>query len=102
MIGQWYTALGINLLLGVPAIIPIWMTYYIAATWVNPAPEENDGLGVVLVGFGLPVAICGFLWWLVNRPLAHRTRLHPAQYWPLSLLGTFAPTITITLIGISR
>ncbi|MFE7116329.1 hypothetical protein ACFU99_13015 [Streptomyces sp. NPDC057654] len=99
MIGRWYAALGVNLLLGVPAIVPIYLLYYIAATWVHPAPEENDGFGVVLIGFGLPVALCGFLWWAANRPIARRTRLRPARYWTLSLLGTAVPTLT--LIGVS-
>ncbi|WP_328582981.1 hypothetical protein [Streptomyces sp. NBC_00370] len=95
MIRQWYTALGINLLLGIPAVVPLWMLYYIGSTWVDPAPEENDGFGVVLFGLGIPVAICGFLWWLANLPLARRTRLQPAQYWALSLLGTSVPTVAL-------
>ncbi|MGW6024717.1 hypothetical protein [Streptomyces sp. NPDC055099] len=98
MIGRWYTAFGINLLLGGPALVPLFMLYYIGATWVRPAPEENDGLGIVLIGFGLPVAACGFLWWAVNRPFARRTRLSPAQYWALSLLGTLASAITLLCI----
>lgn len=93
MSGRWYTALGINLLLGIPAIIPIWMLYYLGATWAHPAPEENDGLGIVLVGLGLPVVACSLLWWAVNRPWARRTELRPAQYWAVSVLGTLIPTV---------
>lgn len=96
---RWYAAFVVNLLLGVPAVVPIWMLYYIAMTWAHPAPEENDGLAVVLFTFGSFVALCGFLWWLANRPLANRTRLHPALYWSVSILGMLAPTLT--LIGIS-
>ncbi|MEV2256039.1 hypothetical protein AB0I94_36715 [Streptomyces sp. NPDC050147] len=99
MIGRWYTAFGVNLLLGVPAVIPLWMLYYIGATWAHPAPEENDGLGIVLVGFGIPIACCGFLWWAVNRPFARRTHLPPPQYWALSLLGTFAPAIMLVCVN---
>lgn len=99
MIGRWYTAFGINLLLGGPALVPLFMLYYIGATWVDPAPEENDGFGVVLICFGLPVAACGFLWWAVNRPFARRTQLPPAQYWAPSLLGTLAPAITILCVN---
>ncbi|MET9478712.1 hypothetical protein [Streptomyces sp. NPDC006638] len=101
MLGRWYAALGVNLLLGVPAVVPIYLLYYTVATWVDPAPEENDGFGVVLLAFGLPAVACGFLWWLANRPLAHRTRLRPASYWGVSLLGTFAPTATLIGIGIA-
>lgn len=99
MLGRWYTAFGINVLLGGPAIIPIWTLYYIGATWAHPAPEANDGLGVVFVGFGLIVAVCGFLWWMVNRPFARRTQLSSPQYWALSLLGAFAPSLALLFLN---
>ncbi|MCF3123922.1 hypothetical protein IPZ68_30065 [Streptomyces arenae] len=73
MVGRRYAVLGVNVLLGVPAVIPIWMLWYIAATAKNPPPTENDGLAVVVLGFGFVVAACGFLWWAADRPLVRRT-----------------------------
>ncbi|WP_079144167.1 hypothetical protein [Streptomyces luteocolor] len=75
------------------------MLWYIAATSKNPAPTENDGLAVVVLGFGLTVAACGFLWWAANRPLARRTELRAAQYWTLSLVGTVLPTAALICIA---
>ncbi|MFE0172241.1 hypothetical protein ACFWZ2_07970 [Streptomyces sp. NPDC059002] len=95
MVRRWYAALGFNVLLGIPAVIPLWMLWYIAATWAHPAPEENDGLGVVVALFGPLVAACGFLWWAANRPLARRTHLSQSQYWLLSLLGMCLPTVAL-------
>ncbi|QEU97804.1 hypothetical protein CP970_37530 [Streptomyces kanamyceticus] len=99
MRGRWYTALGLNVVLGVPAVIPIWMLYYIAATWKDPEPTENDGLAVVVVGFGSVAAACGFLWWAANRSLARRTRLSQPQYWLLSGLGTLLPTAVLICLA---
>jgi hypothetical protein len=99
MVRRWYVALGVNVLLGIPAIIPIWMLWYIAATWKNPAPTENDGLAVVVMGFGTIIAVSGFLWWAANRPLAHRTHLSRLQYWLLSALGTCLPTAALICVA---
>ncbi|MFF3586781.1 hypothetical protein ACFYYI_06385 [Streptomyces sp. NPDC002387] len=105
--GRWYTALGLNVLLGIPGVIPIWMLWYIAANWplaglgvTEREPTENDGLGVGLVVFGPVVATGALLWWLANRPLARRTRLAPHHYWLLSILGTLVPTATLMVISI--
>ncbi|MEU7583458.1 hypothetical protein AB0B50_38440 [Streptomyces sp. NPDC041068] len=84
-----------NVLLGIPAVVPVWMLYYLAVTWVHSAPEENDGFGVVLILLGPLVAACGFLWWAANVPCARRTQLHSAQYWALSLLGMLLPSAAL-------
>ncbi|MGW2227892.1 hypothetical protein [Streptomyces formicae] len=73
--------------------------WYIAATWKDPEPTENDGLAVVVVGFGSVAAACGFLWWAANRPLARRTRLSRPHYWLLSGLGTLLPTAELISLG---
>ncbi|MEV5978287.1 hypothetical protein [Streptomyces sp. NPDC052114] len=92
MVSRWYAVLGVNVLLGIPAVVPIWMLYFIVATWAHPAPEENDGLAVVVIALGSIVAACGFLWWAANSRLARRTALRAAHFWPLGLFGTLVPT----------
>ncbi|MGY0021445.1 hypothetical protein ACVHNB_21105 [Streptomyces sp. YJ-C3] len=95
MVRRWYTALGVNLLLGIPAVIPLWMLWYLAATLAHPAPTENDGMAVVLVVLVPVIACCGFLWWAANRPFARRTHLSRPQYWLLSGVGALLPAVTL-------
>ncbi|MEV0503279.1 hypothetical protein AB0I84_37570 [Streptomyces spectabilis] len=99
MIRQWYTAFGINVLLGIPAIVPIWMLYFIIALWTQIAGAEyGDDSSAALVIFGPIAAACAVLWWLANRPLARRTQLGQLSYWLLALTGTFLPTAAIITI----
>ncbi|MFI5660413.1 hypothetical protein [Streptomyces sp. NPDC051684] len=99
MIRQWYTALGINVLLGIPAIVPISMLYFTAVLWVHPAGAEFGGdPSAALVLFGPMAAACAVLWWLANRPLARRTRLGHLWYWLLALAGALLPTATVISI----
>ena len=99
MIRRWYTALGINLLLGIPAIIPLWMLYFIVIT-VGKSPSEayGDDPSDTLVFLGPIVAACAVLWGIANLPFARRSHLGPAHYWPLDLTSTLIPTGVIIAI----
>ncbi|MFI6475271.1 hypothetical protein ACIBL5_34040 [Streptomyces sp. NPDC050516] len=99
MIGRWYTALGINVLLGIPAVVPIWMLYFIVVLWAQPTGSGfGDDLSAALVLFGPMAAACAVLWWLANRPLARRTQLGQLSYWLLALTGTLLPTAAVISI----
>ncbi|MFE0099872.1 hypothetical protein [Streptomyces sp. NPDC059009] len=92
MIRSWYTALGVNVLLGVPGIIPIWMLYWMVMTvGESPSEEFGDDPSATLVFLGPMVAACAVLWGIANLPLARRSQLIGFCYWLLALTGTLLP-----------
>ncbi|MGI5250096.1 hypothetical protein [Actinacidiphila glaucinigra] len=102
MARRWYTALGVNLLLGIPGVVPLWMLWYIASNWplaelglTVREPTENDGVMPALVLCGPVVLLFAVLWWLANRPLAERTALTAGGYWLLSVSATLLPTAAL-------
>ncbi|MER7700715.1 MULTISPECIES: hypothetical protein [unclassified Streptomyces] len=106
MTRRWYTPLGINLLLGIPAIVPVLMLWFLLSNWPLadmglttriPNNEQDDSPNAVLLFFGPMIAASAVLWWIANRPLARRTRLTAPRYWLLSLTGALIPTAAITV-----
>ncbi|MFE7972883.1 hypothetical protein [Streptomyces shenzhenensis] len=104
---RWQAPLAVNVLLGVPGIVPIWLVSYFAANWPLAAlgltegePTENDGVLPWVLVAGPILVLFGLVWWLANRPLRRRTLLTPGAYWLLSIVATTVPTLT--LITISR
>ncbi|MFB6887841.1 hypothetical protein ACFCX4_00790 [Kitasatospora sp. NPDC056327] len=92
-------AVAVNLLLGLPAVVPLFLIWYFLANWplaelgwTDREPTENDGVlpwvlfaGPVLVGFAA-------LWWLANLPVRRRSAGTGARlYWPVSMLLTLVP-----------
>ncbi|MEV6613894.1 hypothetical protein AB0N31_08450 [Streptomyces sp. NPDC051051] len=98
MIGRWPTALGANLLLGIPGVVPIWLLWFLAASRYDPEPTENDGMALWLVIIAPVVGLYVLLWWTANSALARRTSLSAQTYWLLSGVGTFLPTIALVLL----
>ncbi|WP_327066440.1 hypothetical protein [Kitasatospora sp. NBC_01302] len=94
------TAAVLNLLLGVPAVVPVWLLWYFAVNWPLSAlgwtsrePTENDGVLPMLVVLVPVVGVFTVLWWLANRAVRRRTAPGPARvYWPLSVLLLLVPT----------
>ncbi|MFD5652268.1 MULTISPECIES: hypothetical protein [unclassified Streptomyces] len=94
----WGAPFLVNLLLGVPAVVPIWLVWYLLANgplaeFGGPMrnPTENDGLLPMLVVDVPVVALFGIIWWLVNEPLGRWTTLAPRSFWPLCVLVPFLP-----------
>ncbi|MFC8591233.1 hypothetical protein [Streptomyces atroolivaceus] len=98
MAGRWPTVLGANLLLGIPAVAPLWLLWFLAANWLTgPAPEENDGLGVWMVITAVVVGLYALLWASVNRPIARRSSLTPRTYWLTGVLATLLPSTALII-----
>jgi TRAP-type mannitol/chloroaromatic compound transport system permease small subunit len=98
MTRRWQVALGANVLLGIPGVIPIWMLWFLAASWTS-GPESTDNDPMVL---WLPIATVivvpyVMLWLSVNRSIARRSSLAPRTYWWLSALATFLPTTALII-----
>ncbi|MGW1818072.1 hypothetical protein ACWCQM_31455 [Streptomyces sp. NPDC002125] len=93
------TAVGANLLLGVPGVIPVWLVWYFLsngpfadAGLTVREPTENDGMMLWLVIIVPVVAVFGIIWWLVNERVGRRAALDPRVYWPTGVLLTLVPT----------
>ncbi|MGX1562239.1 hypothetical protein [Streptomyces sp. NPDC055506] len=106
MARRWQFALGVNLLLGIPAVVPVWLLWYLASNWPLAAlglterePTENDGMLPWFLVAGPVVLVFGLLWWLANRPLRRGTTLPPARYWALCVLATLLPTLVLIVIS---
>lgn len=99
MVSRWPIVVGMNLLLGIPGIVPFWLLWFLAASWRNPPPTENDGMALWLVIVVPIVGLYTMLWWAANRALVRRMSLARQTYWLLSALGTFMPTIALILLN---
>ncbi|GGX25546.1 hypothetical protein [Streptomyces lomondensis] len=98
MTGRWQVALGANVLLGIPGVVPIWLLYFLAASWLSgPEPTDDDPMVLWLPIAAVIVGPYVMLWSAVNRSLARRSSLTPRTYWPLSALATFVPTTGLIL-----
>ncbi|MFI8005631.1 hypothetical protein [Streptomyces sp. NPDC086010] len=98
------TAVGLNLGLGVPGIVPVWLVWYVlangpfaAAGWASREPTENDGMALWLVIVVPVVAAFAIIWWLANSPVRRRAALDPLVYWPAGVLLTLAPTAVLII-----
>ena len=99
------TAVGVNLLLGVPGVVPVWLLWYFAVNWPLAAvgwtqrePTENDGMLPWLMLGGLVLTLFAAVWWLVNSPMRRRVALAPRLYWLVSALVTLVPTFTLIAV----
>lgn len=95
----------LNLLLGLPGLIPVWLLWYLAANWPLAAvgwtereATENDGVLPWLLVAGPVVALFTVTWWLINRSLQRWTALPPLLHWPVNLFLTLAPSFMLMVI----
>lgn len=99
------TVVGVNLLLGIPAVVPMWLLWYFAvnwplaaAGWTQGEPTENDGVLPWLLIGGPVVVLFTLVWWFVNRPMRRRVALDSRLYWLVSALVTLVPTFTLMAV----
>ncbi|MDO0912088.1 hypothetical protein QQM39_14920 [Streptomyces sp. DT2A-34] len=98
MTRRWQMALGANVLLGIPGVIPIWLLWFLAANWLSgPEPTDNDPMVLWLPIAAIIVGPYAMLWWSVNRSIRRRSVLTPRTYWPLSALATFLPSMALII-----
>lgn len=104
MAKHWSAPLVVNLLLGIPGVVPFWLLWYLAANgplaaagWTTREPTENDGMALWLVIVIPVVMMYGLIWWLANQPLRRRTTLDAPTYWLLSLTAPLLPTAALFL-----
>ncbi|MCC9742914.1 hypothetical protein [Streptomyces sp. MNU89] len=100
-------SLIVNVLLGIPAVVPAFLLWYFASNWplaelgwTRREPTENDGVLPWVLFAGPVITLFVLAWWLANWPLRHRTSLARGTYWLLSAAATALPTVTLTLVVI--
>lgn len=71
---------AVNLLLALPAVVPVWLLWYfavncllVAAGWTRREPTENDGVLPWLLAAGPVVFLFALLWWLANDAVRRRS-----------------------------
>ncbi|RSM57727.1 hypothetical protein DMB66_31825 [Actinoplanes sp. ATCC 53533] len=97
-----WLAVGVNLVLGVPAVVPIFLGWYFlvngplaALGWTQPDPDENEGM-LPMVIFIVPIlCLSGSIWGLVNWWLRRKVAVPAAQYWPACLAASFVPFLAL-------
>ncbi|MFY1676934.1 hypothetical protein [Streptomyces sp. WMMC905] len=95
-----FVPVAVNLLLGIPAIVPIFLVWYVLSNgplaqlgWTSRDPNEDDGMLLWLV-IVVPVVACfGGLWALVNIWLRRKMldAPPPYPYWLVCATATLAP-----------
>ncbi|MEE1788639.1 hypothetical protein PUR71_37915 [Streptomyces sp. SP17BM10] len=97
----------LNLLLGLPAVVPVWLLWYFASNWPLAAlgwtsrePTENDGVLPLLAILIPVVGAFGVLWWLANAAVRRRTAPggRGRVYWPVSLVLLLVPTLVLIVV----
>ncbi|CAL9396380.1 hypothetical protein SUDANB6_01366 [Streptomyces sp. enrichment culture] len=95
-----FVPVAVNLLLGIPAIVPIFLVWYVLSNgpladlgWTSRDPNEDDGMLLWLVILVPVVACFGGLWALVNIWLRRKMfdAPTPYPYWLVCVTATLAP-----------
>ncbi|MDT9698286.1 hypothetical protein [Streptomyces sp. P17] len=88
----------VNLLLGIPAIVPLFLVWYFmvngplaAIGWTQQDPNENDGMLLWLVFVVPAVCLFGLIWGFTNAWLRRRTALPASWYWPVCAAAPLVP-----------
>lgn len=88
--GRVWPVVLLNLLLGIPGVIPVGMVWYFLANGPFAAlrlpmrnPTENDGMLPIIIVIGPFVVGSALIWFLLNRLLIKKPRLHRKRLWLL-------------------
>ena len=102
----WLVACA-NVLLGIPGVVPLYMAWYIAASWPLEAlgltqrdPTENDGILPVLVVLGPAIAASVLVWWLANRWLRPRAVTSGKAFWATAIGANLLPCVLLSFASL--
>ncbi|WP_242624980.1 hypothetical protein [Krasilnikovia cinnamomea] len=96
-----------NVLLGIPAIVPLFLAWYILANWpladlgwTQPEPTENDGMAGWLI-LATPVfCMFGSIWGFINVWMRRRTAVRASRYWLACVAALLVPFTCLALLDI--
>lgn len=97
----------VNLLLGVPGVVPLWLAWYWLSEWplaglgITRRDATNDDGWVIPTLMILPVVLASAgLWWLIGSGLRRRLGHPPRRwFWPLSVVASLLPTLGLIIAG---
>ncbi len=100
--------LGVNVLLGVPAVVPLFLAWYILTNGpladlglTQRDPNENDGMLLWLVIAAPVFFLFGVAWTLINLSMRRRTAASSARYWSACVAACLAPYVCLVLFDLS-
>lgn len=89
---------GLNLFLGIPGVVPVWLVWYWASNWplaglgwTQREPTENDGMLPWFIVATPVLVLFGLVWWLANRPVRRRAGGSGRLYWSVGAVAALAP-----------
>lgn len=108
---RWWrvgAVVGVNVILGVPAVVPVWLAWFYLTQWPLAAiglttqdASQDDGVVIASVVV-LPVVALGVVaWFFVGLWL--RPRVDPMKvpwFWPVSALAVLVPTAVLILVSL--
>ncbi|MFV2117376.1 hypothetical protein ACE14D_02575 [Streptomyces sp. Act-28] len=90
---------GLNLVLGVPGVVPMWLVWYWMVNWplaglgwAQREPTENDGMLPWFMVATPVLVLFALVWRAANRPVRRRAEVSGQLYWSVGAVATFAPT----------
>lgn len=93
-----WTAVGVNVVIGIPGIIPIFLAYYFLSNgpladigWTSREPTENDGTLVLGMFLGPTLLCAGGGWLLANWWPEPSTRGSAEPVWDGQRVGGTRP-----------
>ncbi|MEV8595353.1 hypothetical protein [Streptomyces sp. NPDC052012] len=99
---RWGTPLAANLILGVVAIVPLWLTmmFLLSHLWgLTPRdPTDNDGSLPWLIVLTLLWSVFLALWLPVNVYARPRTGVSSLRYWTVSAGLALTPMVFLTVL----
>nr|WP_236647009.1 hypothetical protein [Micromonospora acroterricola] len=89
-----------NVLLGIPAIVPLFLAWYIMVNgplatlgWTQRDPNEDDGMLLWLVIAAPVFGLFGLIWGLNNLWMRRRTAAPGSRYWLACVAASLAPYV---------
>lgn len=96
------TPVAVNLLLGIPAIVPLFLAWYIMSNgplatlgWTRQDPNENDGILGWLVIAAPVFGLFGLIWGPANVRMRRRTAVRAFRYWVVCTAASLVPFFAI-------
>ena len=98
------TPIGVNLLLGIPAVVPLFLVWYTMSNgplaslgWTQREPTENDGILPMLIVTVPALCLYGLIWGLINVWMRRRTAVPASWYWPACAAASLVPFCLLAL-----
>lgn len=97
-------AVGVNLVLGILAVVPLFLVWYALSNgplaslgWTQGEPTENDGMLIWWLIAAVAFGAFGSIWGLVNVWIRRRVAVPASHYWSACVVASLVPFSIILL-----